>query len=84
MPAPHSAEKSKRRLSDNHCTDRQKPVIELGDCTLCEGCVAACPEVFRVNDLGYMEVADLPCYPVDAVDDAIKNCPEDCIFWEDI
>jgi ferredoxin len=29
-----------------------------------------------------MEVIELEQYPADLVDEAIKNCPEDCIFWE--
>jgi ferredoxin len=29
-----------------------------------------------------MEVIVMATYPVDLVDEAIKNCPEDCIFWE--
>lgn len=29
-----------------------------------------------------MEVIDLHDYPKDLVDEAIKNCPEDCIIWE--
>jgi ferredoxin len=29
-----------------------------------------------------MEVIELAAYPVALVDEAIKNCPEDCIFWE--
>jgi len=35
-----------------------RPVVELGDCTLCEGCVALCPQVFRINDAGFVEVVD--------------------------
>jgi ferredoxin len=29
-------------------------------------------------------VADLPVYPESEVDEAIKNCPEDCICWEEM
>jgi ferredoxin len=43
----------------------------------------ACPGVFRMNDAGYVEVADLSAYPEAEVDDAIKNCPADCIFWQE-
>ncbi len=42
-----------------------------------------CPAVFRVNDAGFIEVADLDAYPVADVDEAIKNCPTDCIRWEE-
>lgn len=29
-----------------------------------------------------MEVIERAEYPDDLVDEAIKNCPEDCIDWE--
>lgn len=58
------------------------PVVDIGTCTLCMGCVEVCPEVFRVNDAGYIEVVEMESYPEAAVDEAIKYCPEDCISWE--
>ena len=61
------------------------PFIDLGLCSGCEGCVAVCPQVFRRNrETGYMEVKNLEKYPKECVDEAIKNCPEDCIFWEEM
>ncbi|MDY6904601.1 MAG: ferredoxin [Thermodesulfobacteriota bacterium] len=58
------------------------PVIELSECILCEVCTDVCPVVFQLNDAGYIEVADLDKYPVDDVDEAMKNCPASCIHWE--
>jgi len=60
------------------------PVVDIGTCTLCMGCVAVCPEVFRENDAGYIEVIELDAYPEETVNEAIKYCPEDCITWEDM
>lgn len=60
-----------------------RPVVDLAACTLCMGCVAVCPEVFALNDAGYIEVADLADYPVDLVAEAIKYCPVDAISWEE-
>ena len=60
----------------------KKPSVDIGRCTLCEGCIEMAPSVFGLNDAGYIEVADLEAYPEDEVDDAIKYCPEDCIAWE--
>ena len=60
----------------------KKPVVDIGLCTLCEGCLEMAPTVFIMNDAGYIEVADLDVYPRDEVNDAIKYCPEDCIDWE--
>jgi ferredoxin len=61
----------------------RRPVVDLGKCSLCEGCIAVCPAVFRLNDAGFIEVMDLDDYPRAEVDEAIKNCPEDCIEWEE-
>jgi ferredoxin len=59
------------------------PVIDLGNCSECGGCIEVAPEVFRYNpSTGLMEVVDLIEYPESLVDEAIKNCPKDCIFWE--
>ena len=60
----------------------KKPVVDIGECSLCEGCIQVCPSVFLLNDMGYIEVADLLAYPEAEVDDAIKYCPEDCIDWD--
>jgi len=60
---------------------KRTPEVDIGRCTLCEGCIAACPEVFRINDAGYLEVIEMDAYPESCVDEAIKYCPEDCIVW---
>ncbi|MFZ5570459.1 MAG: ferredoxin [Thermodesulfobacteriota bacterium] len=59
------------------------PVVDLDECILCGVCVEVCPAVFRENDAGYIEVAELAEYPEAEVDEAAKNCPRDCIRWED-
>jgi ferredoxin len=59
------------------------PVVDLSQCTLCGGCIEVCPSVFRLNDVGYIEIIELNSYPEKAIDEAIKYCPEDCIYWED-
>ena len=60
----------------------KKPAVDIGLCTLCEGCLEMAPTVFMMNHAGYIEVAELEVYPEDEVNDAIKYCPEDCIGWE--
>jgi ferredoxin len=35
-----------------------------------------------MNDMGYIDVAELADYPEAEVDEAIKYCPEDCICWD--
>jgi len=59
------------------------PVVDMSRCSLCGVCIEVCPRVFRMNEAGYIEVADLSAYPEAEVDEAIKYCPEDCIDWED-
>ena len=59
------------------------PVVDIGQCSLCGGCIEVCPTVFRLNEAGYVEVAELKCYPDSEVEEAIKYCPEDCISCEE-
>lgn len=59
------------------------PVLDLSECTGCEGCLEVCPEVFRRNEAGTFEVAVLSSYPEECVLEAMKYCPADCISWED-
>lgn len=61
----------------------KKPLVELSDCILCEVCVEVCPVVFSLNEAGFIQVAELTGYPQIEVDEAIKNCPTDCIYWID-
>jgi ferredoxin len=58
------------------------PVIELSDCIVCGVCIEACPQVFRMNEAGYVEVIEMTAYPEADVDEAVKNCPMDCIYWD--
>ncbi len=59
------------------------PVVELSECIQCGVCEDVCPAVFVLNEAGFVNVADLQEYPGDDVDEAIRNCPADCIFWEE-
>lgn len=58
------------------------PVVDLSECILCGVCQDVCPHVFRLNDAGYVEVAELSEYPETEVQEAIRNCPTDCISWD--
>ena len=60
----------------------RKPTINLSDCVLCEICVELCPEIFKINDAGFVEVADLKKYNKKCVKEASKNCPKNCISFE--
>lgn len=60
-----------------------EPDIELSECIRCGVCQEVCPEVFVVTDAGWVTVISSNGYPADCVDEAIKNCPADCIHWTD-
>ena len=57
------------------------PLVELSHCISCGVCAEVSPEVFRLNDTGYIEITELEIYPKDEVNEAIKYCPTDCINW---
>ncbi|MBW2438921.1 MAG: ferredoxin [Deltaproteobacteria bacterium] len=59
----------------------KKPLVELSDCIACGVCAEVSPDVFRLGDAGYIEIAELERYPEDEVNEAIKYCPTDCISW---
>jgi ferredoxin len=62
----------------------RRPVVDIGTCTLCMGCVEVAARIFRMNHAaGYIEVIELDYYPPHDVDEAIKYCPEDAIAWEE-
>ena len=60
------------------------PVIDLSECVDCEACLDLCPTVFRRNDAGYIEVVELHEYPEEEIAETIKNCPANCISWEEV
>ncbi len=55
------------------------PIVDIDKCILCEICAEWCPDVFRVNESGFIEVAELENYPQDCIREAAVYCPEDCI-----
>ncbi len=62
----------------------KKPVIDLGECVLCDICEDICPDVFIKNSAGYMEVAECLSGATEAeIIEAINNCRGDCISWDE-
>ena len=59
------------------------PVVDLSRCSVCGACIEVCSMVFRLNEAGYIEVIELSSYSETEVNEAIKYCPEDCIYWEE-
>lgn len=63
---------------------RKIPVIEVDACIACGNCEAVCPEVFRLNEeLGHSEVIDPFGAPEERIQDAIDQCPAQCISWQE-
>jgi ferredoxin len=56
--------------------------VELSECILCGVCEDVCPAVFHITEAGYVEVCEMDDYPREEVDEAIRNCPASCIYWE--
>jgi ferredoxin len=62
---------------------KRVPAVDIALCSKCEGCIELCSTVFRYNSvMNYVEVIELDMYPEAEVDEAIRDCPEDCIEWE--
>ncbi|MCF8045791.1 MAG: ferredoxin [Desulfarculaceae bacterium] len=57
--------------------------IEMEDCILCGVCTELAPQIFRFNDAGYIEVDDSGGIDPAAFDQAVANCPKDCIILQD-
>jgi len=63
---------------------RRRLVVDIGACSRCGGCVEVVPEVFRLrDDTGLIEIIDDAVLDEGAVAEAMKYCPEDCIYWEE-
>jgi ferredoxin len=60
----------------------KKPFIDQEICIACELCVSTAPGVFRMNDENLAEVFDPLGDPEEIIQEAIDNCPVNCISWE--
>lgn len=61
----------------------KRPAINPGPCILCEICVELAPHAFEICDSGFVQVRTLDDYQDEDILEAVKNCPKDCISWED-
>jgi ferredoxin len=59
------------------------PLVDLSACIQCGVCIDVCPQVFNMNDAGFVAVAELTSYPEQPVNEAIMCCPTDCISWQE-
>ncbi len=61
---------------------RRYPQIAEDECIACGNCEAVCPEVFRLNEsLGHSEVINPYGAPEEKIQEAVDQCPVQCIHW---
>ncbi len=62
----------------------KKVVIDQDECEGCETCVELCPEVFAFDEEKEVAYVIKPeGGPEDEIEEAIDNCPVECIYWEE-
>ncbi len=60
------------------------PVIDADECIACGNCEQVCPEVFRLNEaLGHSEVINPGGAQEEKIQEAMDQCPVQCIHWQD-
>ena len=57
--------------------------VDEEECIGCGLCSEIAPEVFQLNDEGVSEVVDPTSDTEDRIQEAIDECPVECIHWED-
>lgn len=58
--------------------------IDEDECIACGSCAELCPNCFNFDEdeMDYAEVTSFDC-PEEDVQEAMDNCPAECIHWED-
>ena len=59
------------------------PFVDQEECTGCGLCEEICPEVFQMNEDNVSEVYDADGASEDKIQEAIDDCPVECIHWEE-
>lgn len=62
----------------------KRVIIQEEECIGCGSCVELCPDVFEFDEDSGKAVVILPeDGPADCIEDAIAECPVECIYWEE-
>lgn len=62
----------------------KKVYIETEDCIGCENCVELCPEIFQFDaqeNVAFVIMEEGGSE--ECIDEAIEDCPVECILWKD-
>jgi|APFre7841882590_1041340.scaffolds.fasta_scaffold161373_1 ferredoxin len=59
------------------------PYVDQDECTGCGMCEEICPDVFHINDDGISEVQEPHGATAELIQEAIDECPVNCISWEE-
>lgn len=57
--------------------------IKQEECIGCGLCAEIVPRVFRLNDEGVSEIIDPDSDEESKIQQAIDECPVECIYWEE-
>lgn len=61
----------------------KKLVVDKEKCIGSQTCVAIAPEVFELDDNGKSQVKNQQGADEATIEDAIKSCPVEAIFWKE-
>ena len=61
----------------------RKLYVDEEECIGCALCSEIAPEVFRLNEEGISQVVASSEELQDSMQEAIDECPVECIHWED-
>ena len=56
--------------------------VDKDDCTSCHACTEEVPDVFKMDDDDLAEVYDPAGADEEAIQEAIEECPGECIHWK--
>ena len=62
----------------------RKVYVDEEECIGCGLCAEIAPDVFQLNEEGISQVIVSADKTQDSIQEAIDECPVECIHWEDV
>ncbi|MGD8238057.1 MAG: ferredoxin [Armatimonadota bacterium] len=59
------------------------PWVDRDECTACGQCVEIAPNTFDLDEEDIAVVKDPKGDPEDTIQEAIEDCPAECIHWKE-